>query len=360
MSQANSQPVKKRSLYVDHAKALGILMITYGHITELGNGVDRWMSLFKVSVFFVTAGFVMAMSGSWKRQSMAVLVKKRLISLGIPYVTFSVLAVIVRVGVAILKGSGARKTLRELLFHFFTLRGLFPLWFLPVLFLSELLFLLILKSKSRLLLGLTFLWPILVTVLTSRFIDQRRELLDTLNVGMDITLVLAKAVVAVWFLAVGYMSFFLFGKIKTTPGLAAGLLLLAATIAFSRMTDKIDINMMKLGTIPVLFYAGGVAGSLGSLFIFRFLEEKKLSLPFLTYFGQNSLALMGLQRGPMIINFISKGFAGVAAIEKTPGLKYHAECLCILVLVLLAVYGATEIINRYFPWMLGRFKKKTA
>ena len=358
MSDTNGREAKKRVLFIDHAKALGILMITYGHITELGNSVDRWMSLFKVSVFFVTAGFVMAMSGSWRRQSMAELVKKRLISLGIPYATFSALAVVVRVGAQFLKTGGGKKLLKELLFRFFTLRGLFPLWFLPVLFIAEIIFLLILKSGSKVLLGLTFLWPVLMTLLTSRYIDRNRALLDGLSVKMDVTLVLSKAVVAVWFLAVGYMAYFLFEKIKTSQGLLAGILLFALTILFSRITKGIDINMMKLGRYPALFYAGGVAGSLGSLFIFRFLEGKKFSLPLFTYFGQNSLALMGLQRGPMIINIIYKGFSSVAAIEKTPGIKYHAENLCVLALVLITVYGATELINRYCPWMLGRLRRK--
>lgn len=359
MSETNVREAKKRVLFLDHAKALGILMITYGHITELGNSVDRWMSLFKVSVFFVTAGFVMAMSGSWRRQSMAELVKKRLISLGIPYATFSALAVVVRVGAQYLKTGGGKKLLKELLFRFFTLRGLFPLWFLPVLFFSEIVFLLILKSRSRLVLGLTFLWPILLSCFTSRYIDLHRDLLSELNAGMDITLVLSKTVVAVWFLTVGYMAYFLFEKMKTAPGLAAGILLLALTLLFSRITNGIDINMMKLGKYPALFYAGGVAGSLGSLFVFRFLEEKQVPLPLFTYFGQNSLALMGLQRGPMIINIIYKGFSSVAAIEKTPGIKYHAENLCVLALVLITVYGATELINRYCPWMLGRLRKKS-
>lgn len=358
MSDSNAKAAKKRVLFIDHAKALGILMITYGHITELGNGVDRWMSLFKVSLFFVTAGFVMAMSGSWKRSSMADLVRKRLISLGIPYVTFSALTIVVRVGARFLKNSGGRKLLMELLFRFFTLRGLFPLWFLPVLFFAEILFLLILKSRSRLLLGLTFLWPILVTCLTSRCIDLHRDLLDELNAGMDVALVLSKAVIAVWFLAVGYMAYFLFEKMNAARGLAAGLLLIAATLLFTRMTSGIDINLMKLGKVPALFYAGGVAGSLGSLFIFRFLEEKKVPLPLFTYFGQNSLALMGLQRGALIINITLSGFASVSAIAEVPGLRYHVQCLCVLAMVLVTAYGATELIKRYCPWMLGKIGRK--
>ena len=33
---------KKRIKYIDLAKALGILMVTWGHITKLGNPVDTW------------------------------------------------------------------------------------------------------------------------------------------------------------------------------------------------------------------------------------------------------------------------------------------------------------------------------
>lgn len=33
---------KRRIKYIDLCKGLGILMVTWGHITKLGNPVDTW------------------------------------------------------------------------------------------------------------------------------------------------------------------------------------------------------------------------------------------------------------------------------------------------------------------------------
>lgn len=44
---------KRRIKYIDLCKGLGILMVTWGHITKLGNPVDTWAASFKMAIFFV-------------------------------------------------------------------------------------------------------------------------------------------------------------------------------------------------------------------------------------------------------------------------------------------------------------------
>ena len=40
---------KRRIKYIDLCKGLGILMVTWGHITKLDNPVDTWAASFKIS-----------------------------------------------------------------------------------------------------------------------------------------------------------------------------------------------------------------------------------------------------------------------------------------------------------------------
>ena len=49
---------KRRIKYIDLCKGLGILMVTWGHITKLGNPVDTWAASFKMAIFFVAAGYL--------------------------------------------------------------------------------------------------------------------------------------------------------------------------------------------------------------------------------------------------------------------------------------------------------------
>ena len=46
---------KRRIKYIDLCKGLGILMVTWGHITKLDNPVDTWAASFKMAIFFVAA-----------------------------------------------------------------------------------------------------------------------------------------------------------------------------------------------------------------------------------------------------------------------------------------------------------------
>ena len=41
---------KRRIKYIDLCKGLGILMLTWGHITKLGNPVDTWAASFKMAI----------------------------------------------------------------------------------------------------------------------------------------------------------------------------------------------------------------------------------------------------------------------------------------------------------------------
>lgn len=67
---------KERIGYVDAAKGLGMLLIMLGHITKYDNPVDLWMSSFKVVIFYIMSGFLMSYTGSVKKRSFGVFMKK--------------------------------------------------------------------------------------------------------------------------------------------------------------------------------------------------------------------------------------------------------------------------------------------
>ncbi|MCD8051067.1 MAG: acyltransferase [Clostridiales bacterium] len=346
----------QRLHYLDMAKALGIFLITYGHIQTFDTQVGAWASLFKISIFYITAGYLLAMKGTAERTTFPAYACKLLRSLMIPYFTFSAATILIRGANAWLHGKDVSNNITSNLFLVFTFKGISTLWFLPSLLIGELVFFAILKSKSRLLMGTTFVWPILVAVVGQKVLHPLPE-----SVPLYLSypcLAVCKGLVAVWFLQVGYLGWFALEKLRARssyryvgPGL--GLALTLFTIWLSFHMPHINFNGMEIGENPTAFFLGGCTGSFGAMLVFEFLE-KHFKLELFTYFGENSLILMAAQRSFLLVNLAVAAWKGVFALEETVNALYFLETLCILALVLLMDYGVTEFINKKAPFFIGK------
>ncbi len=94
---------KRRIKYIDLCKGLGILMVTWGHITKLDNPVDTWAASFKMAIFFVAAGYLIRYADSYRTQTLKGYSVKLLKSLMLPYVLFSILSIGFRFATMIMK-----------------------------------------------------------------------------------------------------------------------------------------------------------------------------------------------------------------------------------------------------------------
>ena len=70
-------------------------MVTWGHITKLGNPVDTWAASFKMAIFFVAAGYLIQYADSYRTQTLKGYAVKLLKSLMLPYVLFSILSILI-------------------------------------------------------------------------------------------------------------------------------------------------------------------------------------------------------------------------------------------------------------------------
>ena len=94
----------KRLIFLDAAKGIGILAVMFGHITSIGNPIDRWISTFKLPIFFVISGYLLCRSKEMSTTSPCAFIKKKAKVLLIPYFLFSLLTIIYRTGFAVFKG----------------------------------------------------------------------------------------------------------------------------------------------------------------------------------------------------------------------------------------------------------------
>lgn len=138
----------KRLGYVDAMKGLSILCIMLLHFEDgvFPEVVNAFVGAFMVTAFYVTTGVVYVQKGT--NASVSMVARKRIRQLLVPYVWFSVL-ILGFDGVLCALGLYSPLTLKKELFYALTFRGIGTLWFLPVLFVAELLFLYSCKRVKR-------------------------------------------------------------------------------------------------------------------------------------------------------------------------------------------------------------------
>lgn len=351
---------KKRLQYIDMAKGLGILMVTYGHITSLEPPIDQWMSMFKITIFYVVAGYMIAMQNRWRETSFGTYCRKLGRSIMIPYLSFSVIITFVLSAARFLKHKTVQETFVHAVYESVSLVGVRTLWFLPSLFFGELFLILLLKSKSKAVVGASLIWPIPVSLF---FRDLFPRLADALSENRYYylskpLLTFSRSIVALWFLVVGYVGYFLLKKLTSPAARAAlGVALTVLTMWISTFESHINFNAMRLGNHPLYFFLGGVIGSFGAMLLFECLE-RYWKFPILTYFGRNSLVLMAAQRAFLILAIAANGWEKTVMVEETANVFYYIHTGMILAYTLLMAYAIIELINRHAPFLIGKTKPK--
>lgn len=291
----------KRTLYLDMARGIAIILVVMGHSIFINDSLNIWLSTFHLPAFFFISGWLIQEKNEYTF-SFSEITKKKAIGILIPYLWFSIGSLFLDFIKVLLD----RFTLDVLKTHFIetiTFQGYSVMWFLPVLFLSELFVLLLLKAlhhivPSRLLTAL-----ILSAVLFACgiFAYQGYQILlesTAPSLLLNELRILAKAVIASAFIAFGYLLSTIYtlckkeapAQTKTSFSLL-GLLLGIAFTLFNIQTAKtiqiMDLNNLNLGPIA-LYFLLGTTGSLGLLLICRSIPN----IPLLTFYGQNTLIIM--------------------------------------------------------------------
>ena len=129
----------KRIDYLDYTKGFGILLVILGHIYDASNPIKIWLYSFHMPLFFIISGFFANKNIEFK-----VLFKKKFKSLIIPYISFGIITIVLMIITNGLSGK-----LKEYVYFFITGVGRDALWFLPCLFIIEIIFSIINKIKNN-------------------------------------------------------------------------------------------------------------------------------------------------------------------------------------------------------------------
>lgn len=390
---------KQRLALIDRAKGIGILMVVFSHLSSMtgfGNRLWSWYNPFMLTLFFMISGFMResreyrealrtADSGGKTREASGEagrgrepfpeFVRRRAHALLLPYFVFDALALGIRTVLFYWRGGvpEAAAQLRTGLFRIFTLRGLGPDWFLPVLFFADLLLELCLRCDGRSSAGgrrccRSGLSPAAAVLFAASAASVFCLGGDRLSIIGPFRFAVVKSLAAAGFLVLGYTCApamrKLLGTARETQAVssssgrlpvrmlsAAAASLLGTLLIAGRY--NLDFNQLDFGSRPLLLYADTLFGTCFVLCVSGIpdLTGRESAAGFLREFGRESLTILCTHLEWQIVPVIHFGWAAVAGMSPQEGKRFYAEMLIKLCLVMAVELGLLQALHRMMPWL---------
>ncbi len=336
---------KKRNLQLDVLKGIGILLVIIGHISS--NGIlNRWIYSFHMPLFFFISGVVYYLSN---QVDVKTFFKKKFRGLIVPYLIFAIITFIYWGAIErYLRDSREISVGNQFLEIFISQGGdesheyNVVLWFLPCLFMMEIIFdWLCKKFKTNKGLIISIVLFAVVGYVISKFCSIRLPWsLDTMCVAIPFY--------ATGFFVAPHLDKLNVHTIKYKWIYSLSLTILSGIISMTYGGSNLNNNYYAN---YLLFYVVGGIGILFMIVISNIIGERK-SLLFL---GTNTLIIMGIHEPLKRIMIIV-----VSKLSRIPVdiLRSNVVTILLVTVILIAImYPAIIIINRYFPFMLGRRRK---
>lgn len=353
----------KRLIFLDVSKGIGILAVMFGHITSIGNPVDRWISTFKLPIFFIITGFLICRSQEVFTVSFRSFAAKKAKSLLLPYFLFSLLTISYRLMIYGFKEKNLAQfiyRIKEDVYITVSFCGLKALWFLTALFFAEVIFYLVIRSHlaGKIVFVLISFLIYFKTFGVLEMIEMTYSDRIYRIISMP-ALAITRGVVGFLFISVGYILYLLMQKYpEKKQHFIVGIIIFIINIMMGKfLTGTLDFNNMRFGTIPAIFFVCALLGSIGWILVLEYVVDF-YRFPVLSWCGGNSLILMATHTAFGFKDIMVNGWASVASLSSEAGLKYYVECLVILFLLLVFEYGVVDFVNKKAPFLIGRSKKK--
>lgn len=310
--------------WIDITKGIAIILMVVGH-SSIPASFSRYIWSFHMPLFFVISGFLYD-ADKYKR--LESLIKRRIQTLIVPYVFFSIIALM---GMSSL----GLATWEELYKGW---NG-YALWFIPVLFTTEILFNRIYLILRRFNCNIYYTLEITIIVfLTVGYILSQ----------LNIHLVFKQEVVL--FALFFYGSGFIFKKLlqKISFGIIFALLSLFLQMVIVQFMPGIDMASNRFGWfIPNIMIA--LWGTINIIFIAKNIavwKDKYMMKKSLIWAGKNTLIIMGLSQ---VVNMLLKSVCDTAYIFFSNSIIRH----CLLWVIL---YVCSMLFNKYTPILVGKKK----
>lgn len=342
----------ERLNYLDSAKGFSILLVVLSHISnQFIVGIDplaKWINSFDLPLFFIVSGFLISYKNENGQKYIDVVFKK-VRTIMYPYFTFSVIYLLFRLFIGIIKIKFPLQEMYGIFIDTISLWGISTLWFLPTLFITEIIFILIIKIKNSLksIILILFLFAIGI-ILGMNFCNTTDNLSIYIQAYSRFFIIISRSMTALFFVGVGYYFCKLklkhFDKIDNNFKLLIGISLFIINILVSMEQIAVNLRIGLIENYPLYIFTG-IIGSIAIIILF---EQLKIATIF-SYLGRNSLIVMATHLPFGVIAIARTLF--LFAIPIIGGSNYlYVFSICIIVICLeLAI---AKIINSYMPFLI--------
>lgn len=327
--------MEDRLIWVDQAKGVGVFLMIYAHNFPF---CETYIYTFHMPLFFFISGMFHP-----KKITREVIIKRSK-NILLPYFIWSALLYLFWLFLGRNYGNSVNYNLNPLnnFIGIFYAQGdiMFmdwgiPMWFLPCIFLTFILFSIVHVVKFK---PLKFILIIAIVILG--FIYPR---ISDFKLPWSIDV----ACVSLIFYSVGAFLKRSLVKLDFKRSLIFAVILLLIHVSFSFFNSKIDMYRSVYGS-PLFFILNGISGSLFVLLFFKRFELHKI----LTYLGQNTIPLLALQlRALTVIKFFLI-VIGISSFDFSEPIKFVITLIQIMLMLPILF-----IINKYLPILNGNIKK---
>ena len=353
---------KKRLDYLDMVKGIGIFFVVLGHMEDIATGTRVWISSFHMPLFFVVSGILMAVKDEPARD-FTESVKKRFRQTIIPYLWFSLSYFVIDIGNLNVVHNIDQRTFITDTIDSLTFYGMSVLWFLPALFLASTGFLFLKKKFSDRTVAPMLTVIAVIAYSLKYFVFSKiwasYESSIAVTSLINFVYIFLRAAVAQSFVGYGYYAKKLFDGFslrdtkaaafvnKKTGSFAVGAALLALNIALAMYNGCADLRNIILNNV-IIYYIAAFTGCFGIILICKAIPAIRP----VTYFGRNSLIVMACH-----VNYYFL-YAGIKLGWLVDSFNRHARHYVFVAVVIITVFALSaiviEVINRFFPFVLGK------
>lgn len=359
----------KRLDYLDMAKGLGMLFVLIGHlqgerIFTLSPYIQPlcvWIFSFHMPLFFIISG-ILIFEKSGEDLPLSVHISKRFRSIMIPYYWFSFFYILVVI-YALIRGTIQPDTLFVNLWYILSGYGMNVLWFLPALFLGEILFI-FLKQRLH-----ARLFPIVLIIISVigfvfsfllTFMNRDISWMERIH---ELLTVLIRPLIVSGFIGIGYYTHYFVTTNKnilsvkermlsskpqrTIFYIFSGILMMVLCRFFCVINNGIDFRSLAFRNIPA-FLICALLGSFGLILLCKGLPKIRL----LCFWGIGSLTFMAVHNSETILH-LALTFSMYLNQYLTRARGYICYAV-ILFIILIYTSLMIVVIRKFFPFILGK------
>jgi len=327
-----------RISWIDVAKGLGIISVVIGHIGSLGLP-NIFIYSFHMPLFFFISGYLFKKHNN----SFLVFLKRKTETLLLPYIYFSIVLILLWTflnnNVNITKNGFYNTLIGE--------GGASSLWFLFCLFITEILFYIIINCIQN-----TYIIYIIIgcgATLSSILSSNQIYLFWKFDVVLT----------ALLFYSIGYFfeNFSINNLLNDTNLFPKVILSLIMNLVFCFLnpitrTGHVDMHSSSYGNY-IYFLISAIFGILFIVYISKIMEHSKL----LSICGQNTLAILAIHwQIPELLRFFMINILKIqnGLIETNLIIKVSYRIISFILLAFCVYF-----INKYLPFMVAKQKKKS-